>query len=88
MWSFMDVHQKKNLLLFDSLALEGFKFFVVDKDEAIIDELLYNFNKCRVSVVNQKLTLGTTKFSTDSWEKLPHTKKNSWQILLKVSFIC
>ena len=27
-WSFMDIHPKKNLLLFDSLGLEGFKFFV------------------------------------------------------------
>ena len=30
---------EKNLLLFDSLGLEGFKFFVVDNDEDIIDEL-------------------------------------------------
>ena len=42
-WSFMDIHPKKNLLLFDRIGLEGFKFFVVDNDEAIIDELLYNF---------------------------------------------
>ena len=34
-WSFMDVHPKKNLLLFDSLGLEGFKFFVVDKVKVI-----------------------------------------------------
>ena len=26
-WSFMEIHPKKNLLLFDSLGLEGFKFF-------------------------------------------------------------
>ena len=74
-WSFMDIHPKKNLLLFDSLGLEGFKFFVVDNDEAIIDELLYNFKKSKVSLVNQKLKLCTTKFSTDSWEKVAHTKK-------------
>ena len=83
-WSFMDIHPKKNLLLFDSLGLEGFKFFVVDNDEAIIDELLYNFKKCKVSLVNQKLVLCTMKLSTDSWEKLPHTKK----ILFKISLIC
>ena len=73
-WSFMDIHLEKNLLLFDSLGLEGFKFFVEDNDEVIIDELLYNFKKCKVSLVNQKLTLCTMKFSTDSWEKLAHTK--------------
>ena len=30
---------------------------------------------CRVGLVNKKLTLCTMKFSTDSWEKLAHTKK-------------
>ena len=49
------------------IALDGFKFFIVDNDEAIIDKLLYNFKKCKVSLVNQKLTLCTMKFSTDSW---------------------
>ena len=34
-WSFMDIHPKKNSLLFDSLGLEGFKFFVVDKVKVI-----------------------------------------------------
>ena len=48
-WSFMDIHPKRNLLL---LGLDGFKFFIVDNDEAIIDELLYNFKKCKVSLVN------------------------------------
>ena len=74
-WSFMVIYPKKNLLLFDDLRLEGFKFFVVDNDETIIGELLYNFKKCKVSLVNEKLTLYTMKFSTDSWEKLAHTKK-------------
>ena len=74
-WSLMVIYPKKNLLLFDGLRLEGFKFFVVDNDEAIIGELLHNFKKCKVSLVNQKLTLCTTKFSTYSWEKLAHTKK-------------
>ena len=76
-WSFMDIHPKKNLL-FDSLGLDGFKFFVANNDEAITDEkkvLKSIFKKCKVSLVNQKLTLCTMKFSTDSWEKLAHTKK-------------
>ena len=70
----MDIYPK-HLLLFDSLGLEGFKFFIVDNDENIIDELLYNFKKCKVSLVNQKLTLCTIKFSINVWEKLPYTKK-------------
>ena len=50
-------------------------FFVEDKDEAVIGERLYYFKECKVSLVNQKLRLCTIKFSTDSWEKLAHTKK-------------
>ena len=57
------------------LGLNGFKFFIVNNDESIINELLYNFKKCKVSLTNQKLTLCTMKFSIDSWEKLAHTKK-------------
>ena len=66
---------QKNLLLFDSLGLKGFKFFIVDNGENIIDELLFNSKKCKVSLTNQKLTLCLMKFSISSWEKLVHTKK-------------
>ena len=57
-WSFMDICPplQKNLQLLDSLGIEGFKFFIVDNDKNILDELLYNFKKCKVSLVNQKLT--------------------------------
>ena len=68
-WSFMSIHPQKYILLFDSLGLEGFKFFIVDNDENIIDELLFNFKKCKVSLANQKLTLWK------AWEKLVHAKK-------------
>ena len=51
LWSFMDIHWKRNLLLF---GLDGFKFFIVGNDEAIIDELLYNFKKSKINLVNQK----------------------------------
>ena len=73
-WTFMDIHHSNNLLLFDSLGLDGFKFFIVDNDENIIDELLNNFRKCKVSIMNQKLTLCTMKFSINNWEKLAYTK--------------
>ena len=41
----MDIHPPKNLRLFDSLGLEGFNFFIVDKNKNIFDELRYNFKK-------------------------------------------
>ena len=72
-WSFIHIHPKRNLLLFDSLR--RIQIFYLDNDEAVIDELLYNFKKCKVSLTNQKLTLWTMKLLTDIWEKLPHTKK-------------
>ena len=40
-----------------------------------MDERLYNFKKCKVSLIDQKLTLSAMKFSINSWEKLAHTKK-------------
>ena len=61
--------------MFDSFGLEGFKLFIVDNDEAIIDELLFNFRKCKVSLTNQKITLYTMKFSTNTWENLVYQKK-------------
>ena len=42
-WSFFDIQPKSNLFLFDSFGLEGFKIFIVDNDQQIIKELLYNF---------------------------------------------
>ena len=77
MLEFYGYSPKKNLLLFESLRLEVFKFFMIDNDKNIIDEHLYDFKKCKVSLVNQKLTLYTMKFSINVWKKLPHTKKNS-----------
>ena len=74
-WSFMDILPKQNLLLFDSFGLEGFKFFIVDNDESIIDKLPFDFRKCKVSVTNQKITLCTIKFSTNTWEKLAHNER-------------
>ena len=40
----MDIHpRKKNLLLFDSIGLEGLKSFIVDNDENIVDEYRWTF---------------------------------------------
>ena len=47
-WSFMDIHPKNNLFLFDSFGLEGFKLFIVNNYQQIINQLLYNFKKMRI----------------------------------------
>ena len=74
-WSFMGNHPENNLILFDSLGLEGFKLFVVNKKDQIINDLLFNFKKCE-SKSNQKLTLGTMNFCVDTWQKVPQKTKN------------
>ena len=62
-------------MLFDSLGLDGFKIFIVNNYERIIDELLFNFKKCKISLTDQKITLCEMKFSVSTWENMPHTKK-------------
>ena len=54
-WSFLDIQPKNNLFLFDSLELDGFKIFVVNNQETVINELLYNFKRYE-SQSNNKLT--------------------------------
>ena len=67
-WSFMDIHPKNNLFLFDSFGIEGFKLFIVDNDQDIINELLYNFKKGEVKST-QKLKLCTMKVAKNVSKK-------------------
>ena len=39
-WSFLDIHLRKDLL-FDSFRFTGFKQFIVDNDEIIIDKSFF-----------------------------------------------
>ena len=55
-WSFIDIHPKNNLFLFESFGLKGFKYFIVNNDRLIINQLLHNFKKWK-SKTNQKLQL-------------------------------
>ena len=41
----MNIHPQKNLFVFDGLGT-GFKFFIVNNNQKIIDKLLYDFRKC------------------------------------------
>ena len=75
-WSFLDIRPKSTLLLFNSHGLEGFKYFIVDNDEKIIDELLYNFRNCKVDDANMKINLCSMTFDRNVWEKLPKNKKS------------
>ena len=74
-WSFMDIHPKNNLFLFDSFGIEGFKLFIVDNDQDIINKLLYNFKKCEVKST-QKLKLCIMKFCVGTRQKISQKRKD------------
>ena len=75
-WSFLDIDPKSNLFLFDSFGLEGFKLFIVNNDEDIVDKLLYNFQKCKLEPATQKLQLCAMKFCVWTWQKLDQKAKS------------
>ena len=64
-WSFMDIHPKNKLFLFDSFGVEGFRLSIVNNDQQIINQLFYNFSKCQ-SKTNQKPQLCIMKFCVES----------------------
>ena len=64
-WSFLDIDSKNNLFLLDSFGLEGFKLFTVNNDQQTINQLLYNFGKCKIKS-NEKLTLCRMKFCVET----------------------
>ena len=74
-WSFLDIQPKNNLFLFDSLGLDGFKVFVVNNQESIINDLLYNFERCK-SKSNSKLKLCSMKFCVNTWQKMPQKTRS------------
>ena len=65
----------KNLFLFDRLGIEGFKFYIVDNDDKIINQILYDFKKCEPKS-NQKLKLCVMKFCVETWQKISHKVKD------------
>ena len=74
-WSFLDIQSKNNLFLFDSLGLDGFKVFVVNNQETVINELLYDFKRCE-SKSNKKLTLCSMKLCIKTWRKTSQKTKS------------
>ena len=75
-WSFLDIQPKKNLLLFDSHGIDGFKYFIVDNDEKIIDEILYDFKKCKSNNPISEIKLCSMTFDLNVWEKMSNQKKS------------
>ena len=67
-WSFLDLHPKKDIFLFDSFGFTGLKKFIIDNDEKIINKVLFNLKKFGKN--DRKITLISLTFSMDQYEKI------------------
>ena len=85
-WSFLDLHQKKEIFLFDSFGFEGFKKFIIDNDRKVLNKVLFGLNKFQKS--DCKITLISVKFSMSEYEKIKDTKqlKTTTQDLLHLMY--
>ena len=72
-WSFLDLHKKKEIFLFDSFGFEGLKKFIIDNDRKILNKVLFNLNKFQK--IDGKITLISTKFSMLQYEKIKDMKQ-------------
>ena len=73
--SFMDIHRKNNLFLFDLFDVEDFRHLIVNTDQKVINELLCNFKKCENNS-SQKLKLCAMKFFVETWQKMSQKTKD------------
>ena len=44
-WSFLDLHKKKDIFLFDSFGFEGLKKFKIDNNKKLLNKVLFNLNR-------------------------------------------
>ena len=73
-WSCLDLHEKKEIFLFDSFGFTGFKRFVIDNDVNILNKILYSLQKFQKK--DQKITIITIKFSMKEYENI----KNEYRL--------
>ena len=59
-WSFLDLHERKEIFLFDSFGFEGFKEFIIDNDRNILNKILFGIEKFLKK--DKKVILITLKF--------------------------
>ena len=85
-WSFLDLHPKKEIFLFDSFGFEGLKKFIIDDDKKILNKVLFNLHKFGKN--DRKITLISLKFSMREYEKIKDTKqlKTTTQDLLHLMY--
>ena len=74
-WSSLDLHPKKEIFLFDSFGFEGFKQFVLQNDQNVLNKLLYGIEKFNKR--DNKITLITLKSSIREYEKIKNKNRLS-----------
>ena len=72
-WSFLDLHLRKEIFLFDSFGFEGFKEFILDDDRKALNKILFGIEKFKKN--DNKVTLVTLKFSMREYEKIRNSHR-------------
>ena len=67
-WSCLDLHQKKEIFLFNSFGFTGFQKFVIDNDIGILNKILFGIQKLKKK--DKKITIISLKFSMKEYEKI------------------
>ena len=66
-WSFLDLHPKKDIFLFDSFGFTGLKKFIIDNDEKLLNRVLFNLKTFGKN--DRKITLISLTFSMVEYQK-------------------
>ena len=72
-WSFLDLHERKEIFLFDSFGFEGFKLFVIDDDRNVLNKILFGIEKFQKK--DKKITLISLKFSMKEYQKIKNNNQ-------------
>ena len=73
--SFPNVHPKKDIFLFDSFNFEGFKEFVPQNNQKVLNKILYCIEKLHKK--DNKITLMSLKFFMREYEKIKNKTRLS-----------
>ena len=86
-WSFLDLHPRKEIFLFDRLVFTGFTKFVIDNDINILNKILFGIQKFKKK--DNKVTIVTLKFSMTEYEKIKtgHRLRPTTQDLLHLIYV-
>ena len=74
-YCFLKKKKKKEVFLFNSFGFQGFKEFILQDDQKILNKVLYGIEK--VNEKDNKVTLITLKFSMQEYEKIKNKNRLS-----------